>query len=244
MASLFGALRSTLGTKLFISGAAGAATLTALQSGWLKVKESCSHTSGSCYNLMVTSHQIPSQTSRCSLLQFLIENHYRIFLAWVTLLFRSGLCLVSQDARAEQAPPAGALDPNEWRSFKVVSKDVITHNTSRLRCEPPCLSNCCHKLFSEVKATLRFCSHRFATPDPNQTSGLFVASCLLTRAPIGAKKEDGTQKFVIRPYTPTSAPDQKGHFDLVGSPIPLPVIHCSLQAILYPSIRLSLRPIS
>ncbi|EIE21212.1 cytochrome-b5 reductase like protein [Coccomyxa subellipsoidea C-169] len=128
MASLFGALRSTLGTKLFISGAAGAATLTALQSGWLK------------------------------------------------------------DARAEQAPPAGALDPNEWRSFKVVSKDVITHNTSRLR---------------------------FATPDPNQTSGLFVASCLLTRAPIGAKKEDGNQKFVIRPYTPTSAPDQKGHFDLV-----------------------------
>lgn len=61
-------------------------------------------------------------------------------------------------------------------------------------------------------------SGRFATPDPEQTSGLFVASCLLTRAPIGAKKEDGTQKFVIRPYTPTSAPDQKGHFDLVGAP--------------------------
>lgn len=54
-----------------------------------------------------------------------------------------------------------------------------------------------------------------------------MASCLLTRAPIGAKKEDGTQKFVIRPYTPTSPPDAKGHFDLVSTArffiqIPLP----------------------
>ncbi|KAK9902007.1 hypothetical protein WJX75_001000 [Coccomyxa subellipsoidea] len=128
MASLFGALRSSVGTRLLIAGTAGAAVVSTLQSGWIR------------------------------------------------------------DARAEEAPSAAALDPNEWRSFKVVSKDVITHNTSRLR---------------------------FATPDPEQTSGLFVASCLLTRAPIGAKKEDGTQKFVIRPYTPTSAPDQKGHFDLV-----------------------------
>ncbi|BDA51006.1 NADH-cytochrome b5 reductase 2 [Coccomyxa sp. Obi] len=128
MANLFSVLRSRFVSNLAITGAAGAAALTALQSGRLS------------------------------------------------------------DAKAEEAPSAAALDPNEWRSFKVVSKEPVTRNTSRLR---------------------------FATPDPNQTSGLFVASCLLTRAPIGAKKEDGTQKFVIRPYTPTSPPDAKGHFDLV-----------------------------
>lgn len=44
------------------------------------------------------------------------------------------------------------------------------------------------------------CIHacRFAFPDPNQESGLNVASCLLTRAPIGSENKDGTRKFVIR----------------------------------------------
>ena len=38
-----------------------------------------------------------------------------------------------------------------------------------------------------------------------------------SRAPIGSEKEDGSgKKFVIRPYTPCSLPDAKGHFDLVG----------------------------
>ena len=35
------------------------------------------------------------------------------------------------------------------------------------------------------------------------------------RAAIGEKKEDGSNKFVIRPYTPTSPKDAKGYFDLV-----------------------------
>lgn len=36
------------------------------------------------------------------------------------------------------------------------------------------------------------------------------------RAPIGSEKEDGSgRKFVIRPYTPCSQPDAKGHFDMV-----------------------------
>ena len=35
------------------------------------------------------------------------------------------------------------------------------------------------------------------------------------RAPIGSENEDGSKKFVIRPYTPTSVKDAKGYFDLV-----------------------------
>ena len=35
------------------------------------------------------------------------------------------------------------------------------------------------------------------------------------RAPIGSQNEDGSKKFVIRPYTPTSSKDAKGYFDLV-----------------------------
>lgn len=58
---------------------------------------------------------------------------------------------------------------------------------------------------------------RFATPSPEDDSGLFVASCLLTRAPIGSEKEDGSRKAVIRPYTPVTTPDTKGYFDLVRS---------------------------
>ncbi len=44
--------------------------------------------------------------------------------------------------------------------------------------------------------------------------GLPVASCLLVRAPIGSEKPDGSRAFVLRPYTPISHPDERGHFDL------------------------------
>ena len=37
-----------------------------------------------------------------------------------------------------------------------------------------------------------------------------MASCVVTRAPIGTEG-----KPVIRPYTPISAPDACGHFDLI-----------------------------
>lgn len=37
----------------------------------------------------------------------------------------------------------------------------------------------------------------------------------LLRAPIGSENPDGSRKFVIRPYTPTSPPDAKGYLDLV-----------------------------
>ena len=38
---------------------------------------------------------------------------------------------------------------------------------------------------------------------------------LCRRAPIGSENPDGTRKFVIRPYTPTSLPDAHGYLDLV-----------------------------
>ncbi|GAB4819014.1 hypothetical protein N2152v2_006060 [Parachlorella kessleri] len=76
------------------------------------------------------------------------------------------------------------LNPQEWQSFK------LTFNTPT----PTYL-------------------YRFALPDKNQVPGLPVASCLMTRAPIGSVKEDGSKAFVIRPYTPISA-ETKGHLDL------------------------------
>ena len=121
---------------------------------------------------------------------------------------------------AAPATPGSALDPNEWRSFKVVSKEPVTHNTSRLRCPSPlraCMQGVVWAFQSYQEHAL---AGRFATPNPDDTAGLFVASCLLTRAPIGSAKEDGTKKFVIRPYTPTSTVDAKGHFDLVRTAAP------------------------
>lgn len=86
------------------------------------------------------------------------------------------------------APQAtSALDPKEWRPVVLKEKQQINHNTA---------------LF------------RFELPDPSQVVGLPVASCLLTKAPVG-NKPDGTPAFAIRPYTPVSPPDAKGYFDLI-----------------------------
>ncbi|KAJ2783675.1 hypothetical protein H4R18_001585 [Coemansia javaensis] len=50
---------------------------------------------------------------------------------------------------------------------------------------------------------------RFAL-DPNQVLGLDVTSCLVVRAAV-----DGSDKPVVRPYTPVSPRDARGYFDLV-----------------------------
>lgn len=50
---------------------------------------------------------------------------------------------------------------------------------------------------------------RFALPKETPEMGMPVASCIVCRY----KDEDG--KYVIRPYTPTTLDDTKGHFDLV-----------------------------
>ncbi|KAG6723897.1 hypothetical protein I3843_03G224800 [Carya illinoinensis] len=75
---------------------------------------------------------------------------------------------------------------DKWIKFKLQDTARVSHNT---------------QLF------------RFSF-DPDAKLGLDVASCLLTRAPIGQDAE-GQPKYVIRPYTPISDPDSKGYFDLL-----------------------------
>ncbi|CAI9298414.1 unnamed protein product [Lactuca saligna] len=82
--------------------------------------------------------------------------------------------------------PKSALDPKKWQPFKLQDKATVSHNTH---------------------------IYRFSF-DPNLKLGLDVASCLITRAPLG-EDADGKRKYVIRPYTPISDPDSKGYFDLM-----------------------------
>lgn len=74
-----------------------------------------------------------------------------------------------------------ALNPNEFTEFSLREIRPITHNVN---------------LF------------RFALPEQDQVSGMFVASCIVVKAKLG-------EKDVIRPYTPVSTPDTVGHFDLM-----------------------------
>lgn len=79
-----------------------------------------------------------------------------------------------------------ALVPDKWIEFKLQDTARVSHNS---------------KLF------------RFSF-DPDKKLGLDVASCILTRAPLGQDAE-GKPKYVIRPYTPISDPESKGYFDLL-----------------------------
>ena len=97
-------------------------------------------------------------------------------------------------AYAETNSPS-ALDPEQWKHLKVTKRDSVNHNTVSLR---------------------------LAFDEPDQVAGLPVASCILTRAPIGSKKEDGSTAFVIRPYTPVSEPNSKYSF------VPCPPIHVKI----------------
>lgn len=79
-----------------------------------------------------------------------------------------------------------ALNPKEWVQFKLEETARVSHNTN---------------------------IYRFSF-DPDAKLGLHVASCIVTRAPIGTNNE-GKPKYVIRPYTPISDPESKGYFDLL-----------------------------
>ncbi|KAI4335758.1 hypothetical protein L6164_014369 [Bauhinia variegata] len=79
-----------------------------------------------------------------------------------------------------------ALSPDKWIEFKLQDTARVSHNT---------------QLF------------RFSF-DPTKKLGLDVASCIITRAPLGQDAE-GKPKYVIRPYTPISDPESKGYFDLL-----------------------------
>ncbi|KAE8664316.1 NADH-cytochrome b5 reductase-like protein [Hibiscus syriacus] len=94
--------------------------------------------------------------------------------------------LVHLDQINEETDPKIALKPDKWLEFKLQDTARVSHNTHLFR-------------FSF---------------DPNEKLGLDVASCILTRAPLGQDAE-GKTKYVIRPYTPISDPDAKGYFDLL-----------------------------
>ncbi|XP_068653215.1 NADH-cytochrome b5 reductase-like protein [Aristolochia californica] len=90
------------------------------------------------------------------------------------------------DQKDDEVTGRVALNPEKWIEFKLQDTAKVSHNTHLFR-------------FSF---------------DPSAKLGLDVASCILTRAPLGEDAE-GKPKYVIRPYTPISDPDSKGYFDLL-----------------------------
>ncbi|OVA00467.1 Oxidoreductase FAD/NAD(P)-binding [Macleaya cordata] len=90
------------------------------------------------------------------------------------------------DEIQEEVGQKMALNPDKWIKFELQDTARVSHNS---------------QLF------------RFSF-DPTAKLGLDVASCLLTRAPLGQDAE-GKTKYVVRPYTPISDPDSKGYFDLL-----------------------------
>ncbi|CAL9122185.1 NADH-cytochrome b5 reductase-like protein [Musa acuminata AAA Group] len=100
--------------------------------------------------------------------------------------YASSPTVAQLDPKIDESIIKVALDPEKWLEFKLQETARVSHNT---------------QLF------------RFSF-DPTAKLGLDVASCILTRAPVGEESE-GRRKYVIRPYTPISDPDSKGYFDLL-----------------------------
>ena len=68
---------------------------------------------------------------------------------------------------------------------------------------------------------------RFQIP-PGQTLGLSMGRHVSVRGDIGGKP-------VLRPYTPTSRPDTKGHFDLVVKVVPYTLFCLRLSSLIHPT---------
>ncbi|KAI9287474.1 oxidoreductase NAD-binding domain-containing protein [Umbelopsis sp. AD052] len=83
-----------------------------------------------------------------------------------------------------------AFSPKEFKAFKLKEVQEINHNTSVFRFDLP----------------------------EDSTSGLHVASCVITRYPI--TKKDGTPGYIIRPYTPTSDENAQGYVDFIVKKYP------------------------
>jgi len=96
----------------------------------------------------------------------------------------------SQITHAEKK---AGLDPKAWVPLTLVKVEPLSANTA---------------------------IYRFAYDDPEATSGMTVASCLLTKAPIGSVKEDGSRANVMRPYTPMSRPGVAGYLELAVKTYP------------------------
>eukprot|EP00667_Euglena_gracilis_P017503 EG_transcript_18452 len=70
------------------------------------------------------------------------------------------------------------------------------------------------KLLESIPLSRDSALFRFELPPETPEMGLPVASCIVTRY----KQAEG--EYVIRPYTPTTLDDTKGHFDLVVKKYP------------------------
>ncbi|XP_052200080.1 NADH-cytochrome b5 reductase-like protein [Diospyros lotus] len=103
-----------------------------------------------------------------------------------SLYYFSSPDLVYLDKTSEETSPKVALDPDKWLEFKLQDRAQVSPNSHLFR-------------FSF---------------DPTARFGLHIASCIITRAPLGQDAE-GKMQYVIRPYTPISDPDSKGYFDLI-----------------------------
>lgn len=99
-----------------------------------------------------------------------------------------------------------------------------------------------------VACSLHICKHAFVKRQQCRASEVLSLCISALRAAIGSENEDGSKKFVIRPYTPTSVKDAKGYFDLVVKvypegkmskhfgdmkvpPLLVPVSRCSLLSV-------------
>lgn len=96
-------------------------------------------------------------------------------------------------AQADSVAPATGLDPGKWVPLKLTKVTPLTNNTA---------------------------IYRFSFSDPDASSGMTVASCLLTKAAVGSEKPDGSRANVLRPYTPISRPEQKGYLELAVKSYP------------------------
>ncbi|KAE9602273.1 hypothetical protein Lal_00050133 [Lupinus albus] len=103
-----------------------------------------------------------------------------------SLYYFSSPTLVHSEQVQEEEIKNIALVPDKWVEFKLQDTARVSHNT---------------QLF------------RFSF-DPTKKLGLDIASCVVTRAPLGQDAE-GKPKYVIRPYTPISDPESQGYFDLL-----------------------------
>lgn len=105
----------------------------------------------------------------------------------------------AQKKKAAAALPAiPGLDPKEWTPLTLEEVKKYNHNSHTFKFD-------------------------FEGDDKDQkTAGLSVAGCILVRSPTGeGQVNDDKGKPVIRPYTPVSAHDARGHIELLIKEYPV-----------------------
>ena len=119
-----------------------------------------------------------------------LAPHTRRLAAVGAAAISGGALLATQTSAHADAATRGTLNPDGWTPFAVTRTTKLTHDT--------------------VQVTLKLEDKR------SVGEVMPAASCLVARLPVGAFDEKaGRNKYVIRAYTPTNAPSEKGAIDLV-----------------------------